>query len=1193
MDAPGTGTTEPGRRGADRSPFQGLGFYTEADARWFFGRATERKIILAHLRTARLTILYAESGVGKSSLLRAGVAARLRELSSRNGNHAGAGARFVPVVFSAWKDDPVADLVATLSRQAGAPPREIGGAMPAPARAGTENGLATAIMAAAETLDATLVIILDQFEEHFTYRLTSHRPDALADELAYCVSSPDVPANFLIAVREDAYGGLGDLFAGRIGNVYNNYLHLEYLTRNAAREAIEKPVELYNAERDERDRVRLDADLTDAVLDEVRRGNLGLGARRHNRAPRSSDNGSHADEIETPFLQLVMTRLWDRERGNGSRILRRATLDGELGGAETIVRNHVDRALAGLAGQELDTAIGVFHDLVTPSGAKVAHTADDLAQMATQPPDLVRAVLARLYEERIVRAVDPAPGSTQARYEIFHDRLAGPILDWRDQQENARLERAKQDAEREAQAQRAQARRFKRRARIMLGLAISLLILLIAVGLLWRYARDQSASASRAKRAALTDAAQATYLGLTTRAQSELSIRPDISLLLYLAAYRESPQPAAERSLVATLQAVQTSGASGILHGHDDAVESIAFSPVGTMLASASGDKTIRLWSVGQSGHYPLGRPLRAKGPLFSIAFDSTGQVLASGSYNAIFLWSIARHAPQGVIRYEAGAITSVAFSRRGGVLAAAGSDGTVLLWNAVTHRRTLLRVAQGPVKSVALNPDGSVLAAGYDKTVALWSVAGARQLGPALTGVTHTVSSVAFSPDGATVAAGLGTGDILRWDVVSRSLRAPTLTGLDTVSAIAFSPTGESLIAGGRQATAVWNLARPRAELLGGHLGAVTAVAFSSDGRTFASAGADRTIILWDYPVPPRFGQSLATHTHGAAHIAISPDGATIASGGDSGQIFVSDRDGVLRHVLPANAGVKDLVFDPQGRDLAAAYGDGSIRLWDVASGRSVGPPIRNPQGAVYSIAFDHTGTRLVSGGADGTVRLWDVRTRNELGRPLTGNSGAVWAVAFSPDGTRIAAAGDGRTILLWDAQTERPLEPPLIAQDASIFTLAFSPDGHLLASGGADDTIHLWRIGAHSDALVGTLIGHENFVRSVVFSPKGGTLASGSTDGSVRLWDIATGTELGTPLLGAKRSVESVAYSSDGSLIISGSQDGTVRLWQGIKLPTSFAELRAKVCSFTGAGLSRAEWSEYAPNIPYQQTCPRITSS
>ena len=510
-----------------RSPFQGLGFYTEDDARWFFGRATERKIILAHLRTARLTLLYAESGVGKSSLLRAGVAARLRELAMQN-IHASRSPKFVPLVFSAWKDDPVEDLIAEIRRQVHVLRPASNGA--GPAASAPDGGLAEAIATAGSALDATLVIILDQFEEHFSYRLTGDRPDRLADELAQCVNSPTVPANFLIAVREDAYGGLGDLFSGRISNVYNNYLHLEYLTREAALEAIEKPVEIYNDEHPEQEPITLDDDLADAVLDEVKRGNIELGTRRADRDG-GTWPGANADEIETPFLQLVMTRLWECELAKGSRVLRTETLNDELGGAETIVRNHVDRALTGLAGEELEAATDIFHDLVTPSGVKVAHTARDLAQMSAHSETTVGAVLDRLYEERIVRAVDPAPGSGQARYEIFHDRLAAPILDWRQQRENARLDRARERAEQEAEVQRTQARRFKRRARIMFALAVGLLVLLVAVAVLLGYARHQSDTAS-ARRPPRSGHGEATYFGLTARAQSQLSTRPDVSLLL-------------------------------------------------------------------------------------------------------------------------------------------------------------------------------------------------------------------------------------------------------------------------------------------------------------------------------------------------------------------------------------------------------------------------------------------------------------------------------------------------------------------------------------------------------------------------------------------------------------------------------------------------------------------------------------
>jgi WD40 repeat protein len=1167
-----------------RSPFQGLGFYTEDDARWFFGRATERKIILAHLRTARLTLLYAESGVGKSSLLRAGVGARLRELAAQNID-AGRPPKFVPLVFSAWKDDPVEDLVSEIQRQVHLlrPATNGHGASPPT----SNGGLADAITAASSALDATLVIILDQFEEHFSYRLSGTRPDRLADELAECVNSPSVPANFLIAVREDAYGGLGDLFGGRISNVYNNYLHLEYLTRDAAREAIEKPVEIYNAEHPAEEPVTLDDDLADAVLGEVKRGNIELGARRPGR-----DGGhwteANADEIETPFLQLVMTRLWECELAKGSRVLRTATLNDELGGAETIVRNHVDRALSGLAGEELETATDIFGDLVTPSGMKVAHTAGDLAQMTGHSQTTVGSVLDSLYEARIVRAVDPAPGSSQARYEIFHDRLAAPILDWRQQRETARLDRARERAEQEAEVQRTQARRFKRRARIMFGLVLSLLAALVAVGLLLGYAHHQSDTARRERR-------QATYFGLTTRAASQLSSRPDVSLLLYLAAYSQSPQPAAERSMVATLNAIKSTGAFAVLHGHSDAVGSIAFDPKAPELASASGDKTVRLWKVGPGGNYPLGTPLRANGPLYSVAFDPTGRMLASGSFNRILLWSVPGHDAAGAIDTRDGAITSVAYSPTGNLLAGGGSDGTVLLVDVASHTPRRLAVSnRGLVRSVAFSPDGRLLAATSANSVVLFDVATGRRVGRPLSTPGGVIYTVAFSHDGKTLAAGGTAGKVWLFNPATGAQSQRPLGGLHVVNSIAFSPDDSALAAGGARRTVLWNLTLPGRPMqrLTGQQGGVYSVAFSPNGRILASGGADRTILLWNYPLG-EFGKPVAVIPNGAAEVAINHSASLIASGGTGGQIYLIDRATGHIRKLPMNGGpVGQIAFDPNGRILAGGYGNGAIVLWDVASATKLGT-LRGNTSSVLSLAFNATGSRLASGGTDGTVRLWNVRTDREVGRPVHAGLGAVYAVAFSPDGLAIASGGAGRAIRFWNARTEQPLGIPAIAQENPVYSLAFSPDGRELASGGGDDTIHLWRLAPHSYTSVHTLLGHADFVRSVAFSPDGQTLASGSTDNTVRLWDVATGTELGDPLTGHTRSVETVAFSADGTLLISGSTDGTIRQWQAVKLPRSFSQVRQMVCNFLGAGLSTAEWHQYAPDIPYQQTCPRTTPS
>ena len=166
-------------RGAE-SPYVGLTFYTEENAAMFFGRDRERTVLISNLRAARLTLLYAPSGAGKSSLLRAGVASKLTEIAQRNLRQRGA-ARNIPVVFSSWRDDPLAELIdkiqaASLPFLRGAPPPRL-----APGR------LDEAIEAASLATDATLLVILDQFEEYFVYRSREVRNRSFADELADCV----------------------------------------------------------------------------------------------------------------------------------------------------------------------------------------------------------------------------------------------------------------------------------------------------------------------------------------------------------------------------------------------------------------------------------------------------------------------------------------------------------------------------------------------------------------------------------------------------------------------------------------------------------------------------------------------------------------------------------------------------------------------------------------------------------------------------------------------------------------------------------------------------------------------------------------------------------------------------------------------------------------------------------------------
>ena len=137
--------------------------------------------------------------------------------------------------------------------------------------------------------------------------------------------------------------------------------------------------------------------------------------------------------IETPYLQLVLTRLWQKEVATGSFTLRAETLR-RLGGAQQIVHTHLDEALSALSARQQDVAAAIFHHLVTPSGTKIAHTAPDLADYVQLPEAEIASVLAELSrgDVRILRPVAPSSARPVAdpAYEIFHDVLAPTILDW-------------------------------------------------------------------------------------------------------------------------------------------------------------------------------------------------------------------------------------------------------------------------------------------------------------------------------------------------------------------------------------------------------------------------------------------------------------------------------------------------------------------------------------------------------------------------------------------------------------------------------------------------------------------------------------------------------------------------------------------------------------------------------------------